>query len=406
MTVASAHGPEVASSTAVVRVMNERAVYEHTRLLGPVSVSQLVTASGLYKATVGLAVAGLERAGLIRQLGHRRGQAGRAPRLYEINPAAGWVLAFDIGRSWIRVALADLAGEIAVRQDIKARTRTAPALMGQIADLAQAIPRAAGLGHGDVTHTILGVPGVYQPDQGRFRVAPNLPGLERPGAFDSLRDRLGPSFSIENDVNLATLGEQTYGLGQQVRSFVFLSFGTGVGMGIVIDGRLYRGPNGAAGEIAYLPVPDPAPGDSAAARRHGRLETVAGARGILTRTRELGAVTTRSAEEVFRAARRGDPVAGQVVAEEAEHMAGAVAAVSAILDPDLVVLGGGIGANGDLLLAPLRHSLGGILRLPPPRVATSALGRDGVVLGGVAEGLARAREVLLGARSAGVAVRG
>jgi predicted NBD/HSP70 family sugar kinase len=398
VTAARVHGPEVASTTAVVRVMNERAVYEHTRLLGPVSVSQLVAASGLSKATVGLAVAGLERAGLIRQLGHRRGQAGRAPRLYEINPAAGWVLAFDIGRSWIRVALADLAGGIVVRQDVKAQVRSAPALMGQVADLAQAIPREAGLTYGDVTHTILGVPGVYEPERGRFRVAPNLPGLERPGAFDPLRERLGPSFSIENDVNLATLGEQTYGLGQQVQTFVFLSFGTGVGMGIVLDGRLYRGPNGAAGEIAYLPVPDPAAGDSVTTRRHGRLETVAGAHGIVTRARQLGAVSVRSAEEVFRAARGGDPVARQVVAEEAEHVAGAVAAVSAILDPGLVVLGGGIGANGDLLLSPLRHRLGGILRLPPPRVAVSALGRDGVVLGGVAAGLARAREVVLGAR--------
>src|SRR5437763_15304100 len=99
----------VANTTAVVRIMNERAVYGRTRQLGPVSASQLVAATGLSKPTIGLALGSLERAGLVRHVGHRVGQVGRAPRLYEICPDAGWALAIDVGGSWIRLAVADLS---------------------------------------------------------------------------------------------------------------------------------------------------------------------------------------------------------------------------------------------------------------------------------------------------------
>src|ERR1700759_2154401 len=127
---------EVANTTAVVRIINERAVYEQTRRLGPLSASQLVTATGLSKPTIGLALGSLERAGLLRHVGHRVGQVGRAPRLYEIRPDAGSALAVDVGASWIRLAIADLAGQIVVRYDERVKARTADALVKQVIDLA------------------------------------------------------------------------------------------------------------------------------------------------------------------------------------------------------------------------------------------------------------------------------
>src|SRR5215471_8720792 len=105
-------GEETASTTSVMRVMNERAVFERIRELGPVSRPQLANATGLSKPTISLALADLERWGLVRSVGHRSGHTGRAALLYEMRPDAGWVIAVDVGRDWIRLALVNLAGEV------------------------------------------------------------------------------------------------------------------------------------------------------------------------------------------------------------------------------------------------------------------------------------------------------
>lgn len=395
----SPDGGGVANTTAVVRIMNERAVYEQTRQLGPVSASQLVTATGLSKPTIGLALGGLERAGLVRHVGHRVGQVGRAPRLYEIRPEAGWALAIDVGASWIRAAVADLSGRVAVRHEERVKARTAGALIRQVGELAQSVPARTGLSFDEITHTVLGIPGVYEPESGRISAAPNLPGLDRPGSVEALRGKLGERFSIDNDVNLATVAEQAYGLGTSVRNFVFVSVGTGIGMGVVIDGQLYRGSHGRAGEISFLPVGDEGPEGaqvrgSADTRQHGILETVASAQGIVAIARGCG-MSVDSVEQVFDAARAGDPLALRAVGTEADHLARALAAIIAVLDPGLIVLGGGVGSNVDVLLAPTQDRLGELLALAPPPIQVSAVGRESVVLGGLASGLDAARDIVL-----------
>lgn len=385
----------VATTTAVVRVINERAVYEQIRRLGTASASQLVAATGLSKATIGLAFGSLERAGLISQVGHRVGKVGRAPRLYEIRPDAGRAMAVDVGASWIRLAVADLSGTITAKADHRVRALAASPLADQIGELARATAAAAGVTLADITHTVLGFPGIYEPGADRIMAAPNLPGWEEPGSVAALRTRLGPRFSIDNDVNLATVAEQEHGAGAGAGNFVFVSVGTGIGMGIVIDGDLYRGSSGRAGEISYLPVGDgsgqlPAPD----VRQHGILETVASADGVRSAARRLGLAAT-SAEQVFDAARSGDQAAIQVVHDEASHLARALAAVIAVLDPGLIVIGGGVGGNADLLLDPTKRLLGDLLALSPPPIEMSMLGRDAVVLGGLAAGLDRARDDVL-----------
>jgi predicted NBD/HSP70 family sugar kinase len=389
----------VANTTAVVRIINERAVYEQARRLGPVSAAQLVAATGLSKPTIGLALASLERAGLVRHVGHRVGQVGRAPRLYEIRPEAGWALAIDVGGSWLRAAVADLSGKIAASWEERVRARTASSLVRQVGELARSVPARAGLAFADITHTVIGIPGVYEPEARLISVAPNLPGWDKPGSVEALRAELGDHFSIDNDVNLAALAEQAHGLGGTVRDFVFVSVGTGVGMGIVIDGRLYRGANGRAGEISYLPVGDRGPdgatvSSAPALRRRGILETVASAEGIVATARHCG-MTVDSAEQVFDAARAGEPDAMRAVHVEADHLARALTAIISVLDPGLVVLGGGVGSNVDLLLEPTERRLAELVDLTPPPIRVSALGRDNVVLGALAAGLDVARDAVL-----------
>src|SRR5262249_32031063 len=139
-------GPgETASTTSVMRVMNERAVFERIRLLGPVSRPELADATGLSKPTISLALADLERTGLVRHVGQRTGNSGRSALLYEMRPEAGWVVGVDIGRAWLRVALANLAGEVVLRRQEKSQSRGAQKLIAQIADLVGALAAERGL---------------------------------------------------------------------------------------------------------------------------------------------------------------------------------------------------------------------------------------------------------------------
>jgi predicted NBD/HSP70 family sugar kinase len=383
---------DTASTTTVMRVMNERAVFERIRLLGPVSRPQLADATGLSKPTISLALVNLERCGLVRHVGQRTGNSGRAALLYEMRPEAGWVVGVDVGRSWLRVALANLAGEVVLRRQERSQSRDATKLVAQIGSVVSALAVEAGLSYEDVTYTVIGSPGVVDERSGAMRLAANLSGWNGPGVLDALRERLGPSLAVENDINLAALGEQAHGLGKGVSHFVFVSVGTGIGMGIVIDGQLHRGARGAAGEIGFLPLGEAdASVEETGKRRRGSLESVASADAVVANARRLGMRSVMTAKQVFESTGASDKAA-QAVRVEAEHLARAVAAVTSVLDPELVVLGGGIGRNGDLLIAPMEKHLRKLLRMPPPPLMVSALGDDAVVLGALAIALVRARE--------------
>lgn len=391
----SLHVPsrETANTTSVLRIMNERAVYERIRLLGPVSRPQLAAATGLSKPTISLALADLERVGLVKAIGRRTGGAGRSARLYGIRPETGWVIGLDVGREWIRAALADLSGEIAVREDVRSvgadGSAEPAALIDRIGRIVDELAKAAD---GAVTTIVLGTPGVHDVENRRLRLAPNLPGWDVPGVTGRLARRLPAPCAIENDIDLAALGEQGYGLGEGVPHFAFVSIGTGIGMGIVLNGELHRGARGAAGEIAWLPFGEADPRET---RSHGMLESVASGPGVGAAARRLGMTGPITAKRVFDEARAGDPLAAEAVAHEAGHVARALASVVALLDPDLIVLGGGIGGHGaDVLLGAVRDRLEAMTPLGAPRVEVSALGDDAVVLGALATGLETARDLV------------
>jgi predicted NBD/HSP70 family sugar kinase len=375
--------------------MNERALLDLLRD-GSASRAELARASGLSKPTVSLALANLERAGLVRAAGLRSGERGRAALMYEQDPTAGYVVGVDVGRAWIRVAVADLGGTVVARRDERSRARSASARVSLIGELARAAVAGAGVRWRDVVHTVVGSPGVYDPISDRLRHAPNLPGWSRPGLVRSLHQALTPGFEIHNDANLAALGERSFGRGRDLRTFVYLTIGTGVGMGIIIDGELYRGAGGLAGEVGFLPLAAQGlgghDGDRARlAARRGLLEEATAAGGVVRTARELGMRGALSAERIFAAASRGEPVAAAAVEREAERLAVVVAAIAAIVDPELVVLGGGVGGNVDLLLPPLQRRLAELSPLRPP-IAASDLGHEAIVLGAIATALDTARE--------------
>jgi predicted NBD/HSP70 family sugar kinase len=390
--MASAQGTRTVGTPRLLRAINERTVLDLIHEGGPISRAQIARESGLSKPTVSQALTALERARLVREAGRSSGGKGPSAVLYELNPRAGWVVGIDVGRSWVRGAIADLTGEFVARRDERARVRSSRTLIAQLGALANALAADAGVRWRDVSFATVGSPGVFHPELGEVALAHSLPGWGRQGIVEAVRLELGPTLAFENDVNLAALGERWKGLGKGVDDFVFLQIGTGVGAGLVLDGELYRGSTGGAGEVGYLPVAAVDARDRAGVER-GALDASAGASGVVSDAQRLGMRGTLSAKRVFTEARRGDAKAKQVVEREARRIALAVVAVTAFADPELVILGGGIGANGDLLLELVEREVAATSPFRP-RIETTSLGDDATLHGAVWMALQAARDRL------------
>jgi predicted NBD/HSP70 family sugar kinase len=370
-----------AARPPLIRAMNEQLLLGHIRLSGPCSRADLARISGLSKPTVSLALANVERAGLVRIAGQRTGVPGRTAQLYEVRPEAGFVLGLDIGLKYLRGAVADLAGEVRTRDSRKVGATSVRGRLAELVELADDLCARAGTSRRAVTQTVIGTPGVYDPKRNAIALTGGLAGWDRPAALAGLREAFGPSVALENDVDAAALAERTHGYGRDRESFAFVHVGTGIGMGLVLGGRLHRGVHGVAGEIAFMPLSDE---ESSEAKRRGPLEAAAAASGIVRAARAAGMRGAVSARSVFAAAARGDERAVAVVAEEARLVARAVCCVITVVDPELIVLGGGIGqAPG--FAAAVTEALGAMTPVLP-EVKVSALGTDVVVDGALAEG--------------------
>ena len=387
-----------------LRSNNERLLLDQLRAVGPTSRAQLARDTGLSKPTVSHALAALEEHGLVRAAGKVAAERGRTALLYEPDPTAGHVLGIDIGRARLRAAVADLSGEILARADVPNRERTATGVADAAAQAAeQALDRAA-IPAEQVIHAAIGTPGVFDPEDGRVRYAVNLPGWGRAGLFTRIRERLGePELSVHNDANLAALGEYDLGAGRGSRLFVYVLIGTGLGVGIVSQGELFAGAHGAAGEVGFLPAPFTAPEphpDPAAGHVHrrGELEEAVSADAIVRAAKDRGLRGRLTAKRVFEEARAGNPAAVSAVRQEGERIAHVVAAISAVLDPDVVVLGGGVGQGADLMLDPVREALHRTTPLQP-RLLASELGDDAVLLGALTTALRVARPQVFDRRS-------
>jgi predicted NBD/HSP70 family sugar kinase len=388
--VTASASPGSPAGPQLIRVMNEELLLGHIRTAQKISRAELARLTGLSKPTVSLALTNLERAGVVRTSGVRTGTPGPNPVLYEIRPEAGYVLALDVGREYVRGAVSDFAGAVRLRDTLRTRAKTRRGRVAEIVRLAERLCHELGLEIADMMQTVIGSPGVYDPRRDALSLAGALEGWEHPRLLPELRGIFGDSLVIENDVDAAALAEQAHGHGRDVASFAFVSIGTGIGMGLVIDGRLHRGVHGAAGEIAYLPL-ETATADPDDIRRRGGLEAAASAAGIVHAARRAGMARAGSAREVFEAAAAGDERAARVVAAEAALIARAACSIIAVVDPELVVLGGGIGKAAGLLDA-VRVELS---RLSPVQVdlRVSALGDESVVDGCLASGLDRAWEL-------------
>ena len=390
------------SRLSLLRELGEQSVLETIFREGPITRPEIAGATALSKPTVSAAVSRLVHAGLVHAAGTRTGHRGRNPVAYVVSQRAGFVVGADIGGTNLRVAAADLFGEPICDAQQATRKESSRAVGVQILEMVSEVIERAGATRGRPLALAISAPGVV--DQSSGRVTSLAYNVTPEGGFDPLevvRGRFDMPVLVENNVNLAAVGEKWFGLARGVTTMVFIAIGAGIGMGIIMGDELVRGAHGAAGEIGYLPLA----GDPFDPRHrlHGGLEDEVAAAGILAAfeaRRDPATQAPAAAQQVFELAGAGDRAAREVVEHVASRLGTAIATVCAILDPELVVLGGGIGSN-PLLLRPVRGAAAALVPITA-RIETSSLGDRAALQGAIAVALRSAREQLL---SQGAALR-
>jgi predicted NBD/HSP70 family sugar kinase len=375
----------------LLRDLNERTVLDLIRASAPISRAEISRRAGISKPTVSLALRSLLDAGIVREASPAPGRPTYGAVYFEPVPEAALALGFDVGARFLRGALCDLRGDVRARQDVEVSGLDMGAIVAAIVGLQRSLPLSGGLARDSVDCAVVGVPGVVSAETGRVSLPGDIPGLGDTDLRRELEAKLGHSVAVENDVNLAALGEQWRGVARGVDDFAFLSVGTGLGAGLVLEGRLHRGRNGAAGELDYARTGRPDEVDPCAA-------AISAYAAELARSADTTLEAPFDTHAIFGAARAGDATAQAVVAEVARRIALHVVPLAATVDLSLVVLGGGVGVNGDLLLEPVRRHLADWLPFPP-RIEVSSLGDGAVLAGALATGVGIARENVLTRRS-------
>ena len=361
----------------LLKNLNERAVLETIRDGAPISRAEISRRAGISKPTVSQALKALLEAGLVRESPEEPDGPTYGAVYFEPVPDAALVVGLDLGARFLRSAVCDLRGTIRARQDVELRPPAADAALEVAPSLLASLLASTGVEPDVIDAVIVGVPGVVNARSGTVKVT-HMRDLDGRVFGAELSERLSLPVSLENDINLAALGEQWLGVARGVADFVFLSVGTGLGAGLVLNGELHRGHHGAAGEVDYALIGLAQEVDPSAAAVSSLASTRAGD----------GASSLEppfDVRTIFAAARGRDAVAQAVVDEVARRIALHIGAVAAVADVELAVLGGGLGVNGDLLLTPVRSRLREWLPYPP-RVEVSSLGEAAVLMGALAVG--------------------
>ncbi|WP_433753182.1 ROK family transcriptional regulator [Paenibacillus amylolyticus] len=390
----------MAGTPQYIRNLNENLIMDALITQGTMSRADISRQTGLSKPTVSLAVEHLIDRNLVKEMGRADNAQGRKATLIRFNETAYYVCGIDIGATRIRIALSDLNGEIIAY-------RTYPMVVQEAYERAEATMLELLRSHMnellDENHLNwdqiqcigFGIPGVVLPDSGCIhRIVDPLVGLEEAFSLESLSGAFPCEVILENDVNLAALGEYRSGVAAGCNLFVFFSIGTGTGAGIMVHGQLLRGLGGLTGEIAEMLVDD-----------GRRLEEVLSADGLMQLAKDyldqndellLEAVDSGAdidvvaddlhryltPEKLFEAARSGEVEALEVLQQYSQMIASALRHISVVLAPELIVLGGGIGGNGDVLLPLLRQIISEQFPVQPQLIC-SKLGEQAVVTGAV-----------------------
>jgi predicted NBD/HSP70 family sugar kinase len=373
---------EAKAVPALLRALNERTVLDAVRESGPISRAEVARRTGISRPTVSLVLRSLLEDGLVRETSHEAGGPHYGAVFYEADPEVAVVLGVDFGARAVRTALCDLGGRVRAREEMRSRG-SAEERIDLLAGTVRSLLRTSKLPPDLLENAVVALPAVVSPTDGSVSSA-DLPGLGAADLRQQLEQALRVPVTLENDVNLAAIAEQRNGVALGVADFAFLLVGAGLGAALVLDWKLHRGHNGNAGELDAVRE---GRGDDvdpcAASISKYAAELAAGEETVLGPPFEV--------RDVYEAARAGDAVAAAVVEEVARRIALHVLPLAATLDLPLVVLGGSVGANPDLL-GPVRGHLEEWLPFPAPRLEVSALAEGAVIEGALAAGVDAALE--------------
>lgn len=358
---------------------------------GPISRASIAKQTGLSKQTISEIVRVLEEEGWVQETGRTSGHVGRTAVTYELVHDAAYIIAVDLGGTKVRVALTDLACQIFAEASTPTDSRGGQFIVDQIAALAFQAAARERIPRKKIRLAVVGAPGAPDPTTGRILLAPNIAGFDAMNVLDAFEKALGVAVMIENDVNLAVLGENWLGQGQGIDNLAYIALGTGVGSGLMLGGHLVRGATHAAGEIGFMPIgADPFAVESL---RIGAFERVVATHAMTERYRSLTGKQL-AVPAIFENAGQGDKDALAVLDETARFLAQGIAAISAVANPEKVILGGSIGLRPEILsrvrtLMPLCFPY-------PVKVEASELGARAALIGAAAIGLGQLHNTLFG----------
>lgn len=380
---------------SLLRAINDRAALEALLERGPLTRPEIGALTGLSKPTASQLLIRLQEAGLVVLDGIREGLPGRTAEVYRLNPAAAHVAALDVTRAGIDVRVADITGTVVGEYHLPSPGRSG----GDALERVRAALEGAGA-PAALRRVVIGVQGTIDPGTGKmaYATSKDMPGWHIPDLVRTLGDGLGVPVAVENNVNLVAQAEQAHGVGRGHRDFVLLWADEGLGAALVLGGRLHRGATGGAGEVGYMPTPGaPTARDTGRYANHG-YQALTGGPAVLKILRSYGVRGTAPAQAVLNAVqasastgrRADDARAG--LRDIASRLAVGLAAITSVVDPEIIVLTGGtLLAGGDTLRELVEHELHA-LTIPRPPLLLSTVEGNPVLAGALDLALATARD--------------
>ncbi len=390
-----------------MRQHNRLLVLNYVREHGPIARAAIARQTGLSRTTVSSIMDDLLREGFVREgeMQSATSAGGRRAILVNFNASVGYIVGIDLGRSHFTLLLTDLAAEVVAKRTGPFHTEQGPdvclpllldELMGFLAE--QGVERSQVIGVG------VGIPGPMDSTLHKLYSPPRMPGWHGVDVERILRQRLGVPVYVENDANAGALGESRYGAGRGVADLVYVKIGTGIGAALVINGQIYRGSRGSAGEIGHVSIDENGP--KCACGNRGCLEAMAGGGAIVEEARQLRLKANRDVQvsdapppyasaltgddldlaSVVQAALDGDVACRTAITHAGEHIGVSLAGLVNLINPSLVLLDGGVTRAGELLLEPIRRAVAGrslAVASRHSRIAIGELSDNAIALGGV-----------------------
>jgi glucokinase-like ROK family protein len=371
-----------------MRSVNRSAVLDYIRRNSPAARSVIARDLKLSLPTVMRIVDELIEKGWVRPTGAKEWSGSRRRDLLEYHKDGHAVIGVDLGGTKMFGALANIGGEIISELTINGHGTSDESSYAMLVEIIGELGAAPRLRRQKIRGIAVGAPGVTRAQAGIVEWAPSLNWREYP-----LKEKLERQFHlpcvVDNDVNLAALGEQWFGAADGASNIVLIALGTGVGAGLIIDGVLYRGHTESAGEVGLL-ISSRAELDQRY-DKFGALESIISGTGIAARAHQLLAdksaedrLAQITAQEVFDAYRRGEAWSRAVVDETVDYLSIAIVNISTLLDPELIILGGGVSESADVLLPRVQARIQNVLP-KTPTLKVSTLGRRAAVMGAIAQ---------------------